>query len=334
MILFAVVVSKGIAVYQRRVGERTGSPSLVAEANHFNADVYLSLSPLAGLIAIYVASLKVDPISNTLSLLALMQNANIYVELLIQFGTYEMYYGYMLVDPLVGIGISLAVFWVGFNVSKNAVNVLMDKIQYPEMVEEIKNVVEKYSKVERVAQIKGRSAGRYVLIDLVLELKPGMSLKESHYITQEVRSIIMEKFPEVGYILIEVEPAKKKEIDIIAFPTDENNGVKSRISPHFGRCKNFVITKLKDGKVVEVETVKNPASEKEHGKGTESAEFLYKLGISALVTKGLGKPAFYALRNLGIYIYENGRRYGNEIIHDYVNKKLKVMEKPTSVGHE
>ncbi|MBS7251141.1 MAG: cation diffusion facilitator family transporter, partial [Candidatus Freyarchaeota archaeon] len=37
-ILFAVAVSKGIAIYYKRVGEKTGSPSSVAESKHFDAD--------------------------------------------------------------------------------------------------------------------------------------------------------------------------------------------------------------------------------------------------------------------------------------------------------
>lgn len=332
-ILFAVAVSKGIAIYQKRVGEKTGSPSLVAEAKHFNADVYLSLSPLAGLTAVYAASLIVDPTSDTLSFLALMQNANFYQQLLIQIGTYNMYYGYMLVDPLVGIGISLMVFWVGFNVSKNAINVLVEKVQYPEMIEEIKKIVEEHPQVQRVAQIKARSAGRYVLTDLILELKPEMKLTESHYIIEEVRNIIRSEFPRVGYILIETRPAERKEEEVIAFPTDENNGIESQVSYHFGKCENFVLVKLKDKKVVGVETVSNPASKKDHGKGPESAEFLYKKGITALVSKNLGKPAFYTLRNLGVFIYESEERPVKELVDDYLNQKLKILGKPTSAGH-
>jgi divalent metal cation (Fe/Co/Zn/Cd) transporter len=332
-VLFAFVVSKGVAIYQKRVGEKTGSPSLLAEAKHFNADAYLSLSPLAGLIAIYAGSLLIEPISNTLSFLAQIQGANFYAELLIQFGTYKMYYGYMLVDPLVGIGISLVVFWVGFNVSKSAVNVLVEKVQYPELIEEIRKVVEDRPQVDRVAQIKGRSAGRYILVDLVLELKPKMSLEQSHYITEEVRNLIRSKIPTVGYILIETKPSEKKDIETIAFPTDEDNGIESIVSPHFGKCKNFVLVKLRDGKMVEVETVSNPASQKEHSKGPESAEFLYKKGITALVSKSMGKPALYTLRNLGIFLYQSEEKTVKELVDGYLNGKLKVLEKASSVGH-
>jgi len=333
VIIFAVAVSKGIAYYQQRVGEKTGSPSLVAEAKHFNTDVYLSLSPLAGLLAVYVGSLTVEPLSQTLSLLAQIQNAGLYEFLIIQLATYNMYYGYMIVDPLVGIGISLMVFWVGFNVSKNAVNVLMEKIQYPEIIEEISLPLDPHRTVYRVAQIKGRGAGRYVLIDLVLELTPEMSLTESHYVTEEIRNVIRNRFPRIGYILIEAKPAEKRDVEIIAFPTNEDRSVDSLVSPHFGKCKNFVLVKLKNGKIVGVETAKNPAAEKEHGKGPESAEFLYNKGITALVAKGMGKPAFYTLRNLGIHIYESEEKPVKELVDDYINQRLRVLEKPTSVGH-
>lgn len=158
--------------------------------------------------------------------------------------------------------------------------------------------------VNRVVQIRSRSAGRYFLVDLVLELKPKMSLDESHYVLEEIRNIIRSKFPMVGYIIIETKPSEKKEIETIAFPTDEDNGIESLVSPHFGKSKNFVLVNLKDGKIVGVETIRNPISQKEHSKGPESAEFLYKKGITALICKSMGKPALYTLRNLGIFLYQ------------------------------
>lgn len=332
-ILFVAAVSKGIAIYQKRVGEKTGSPSLIAEAKHFNTDAYLALSPLAGLIAIYAASFFVDPLLNIINFLSLIKDTSFYEFLLIQIGTYNMYYGYMLVDPLIGIGISLVVFWVGFNVSKNAINVLMERVQYPEIIEEIKKVVEEHPQVNRVVQIRGRSAGRYILVDFVLELSPKMSLDESHYIIEEIRNIVRNKFQMVGYIIIEIKPSEKREVETIAFPTDEDNGIESLVSPHFGKSKNFVLVNLKDGKIVGIETIRNPTIQKEHSKGPESAEFLHKKGVTALVCKSIGKPALYTLRNLGIFLYQSEEKPVKELVNDYLNGGLRVFEKPTSIGH-
>ncbi len=45
---------------------------------------------------------------------------------------------------------------------------------------------------------------------------------------------------------------------IIAFSADDNEGLKSRISHHFGRCPYYVFVEVEDGHIVSVNGEENP----------------------------------------------------------------------------
>ncbi|MHA1607285.1 MAG: NifB/NifX family molybdenum-iron cluster-binding protein, partial [Candidatus Freyarchaeota archaeon] len=91
---------------------------------------------------------------------------------------------------------------------------------------------------------------------------------------------------------------------------------------------------VKGGKVAEWWSVDNPSLSVEHGKGPEAAEFLYRHGIDAIVATGMGKPAYYTLKNMGIYVYgaESNAKVG-DLVNAYVRKGLKPLER-LHPGHE
>lgn len=333
-ILFAVASYWLVASYQRRVGERTGSPSLLAESKHFSADVYTSLAPIAGqastLYASHFLHLELFDLALELPGLTSLTSSQ---WLLLKLWVEYTYHIYALVDPVVGIAISFVVIATGYGVVKGSLDVLMEAAQYPETVEEVSRIVEAHPKVSRIVQVRARGAGRYVLVDLTVELKPELSLEESHFVSEELKDAIRSRVPRVGYILVEAVPARRKEERVVAFPIDEDRGLESVLSDHFGKCRKFLMVKFKeDG--VEWWSVDNPSLGFEHGKGPEAAEFLYRQGIDAVVATGMGKPAYYALKSMGVYVYgaESGAKI-KDLVNLYVEGKLKHLEKLHS-GHE
>ncbi|MHA1606786.1 MAG: cation diffusion facilitator family transporter, partial [Candidatus Freyarchaeota archaeon] len=282
-ILFAAASYWLVAVYQRRVGERTGSPSLLAESKHFSADVYTALAPLAGQASIIYAStfLSLQYFEAVLEYFSGVLGLTASQWLLLKLWVEYTYHLYALVDPMVGIAVSFVVLATGYGVVKSSIDVLMEAVQYPEIVEEVRRIVEDHPKVSRLAQVRARGAGRYLLVDLTVELKPELSLEESHYVSEELKNAIRSRIPRVGYILIEAVPAREKEEIIVAFPVDDDRGLESKLSDHFGKCRKFLMVKVKGGKVAEWWSVDNPSLSVEHGKGPEAAEFLYRHGIDA-----------------------------------------------------
>jgi predicted Fe-Mo cluster-binding NifX family protein len=67
----------------------------------------------------------------------------------------------------------------------------------------------------------------------------------------------------------------------IAISTDGQN-----VSPHFGRCPAFTILEIKDGKLINKETISNPG----HHPGY-LPQYLRKYGVSCIVAGGMGMRA-------------------------------------------
>jgi len=67
----------------------------------------------------------------------------------------------------------------------------------------------------------------------------------------------------------------------VAISTDGQN-----VSPHFGRCPSFTILEIKDGKLINKETISNPG----HHPGY-LPQYLRKYGVNCIVAGGMGMRA-------------------------------------------
>ncbi len=82
---------------------------------------------------------------------------------------------------------------------------------------------------------------------------------------------------------------------LVAFPVDENDGLGSRISDHFGRATGFLLfdTESENVKYVDAPT---------HAFGS-FPQFLGDLGVNALVCNNIGDKARELIGNLGITVF-------------------------------
>ncbi|MBN2073744.1 MAG: NifB/NifX family molybdenum-iron cluster-binding protein [Actinobacteria bacterium] len=76
----------------------------------------------------------------------------------------------------------------------------------------------------------------------------------------------------------------------IAISTDNNH-----VSSHFGRCPEFTIVEIEDGKVINTEVLKNPG----HHPGY-LPQFLRTQGVSHIVAGGMGMRARELFAEAGI----------------------------------
>ena len=69
--------------------------------------------------------------------------------------------------------------------------------------------------MEHVHDIRGRRTGQYMVIDLKLEMDPSMTVKESHDIATRVKKLIFDGFPNVGDVMIHINPHDEEHEDLI-----------------------------------------------------------------------------------------------------------------------
>jgi predicted Fe-Mo cluster-binding NifX family protein len=80
--------------------------------------------------------------------------------------------------------------------------------------------------------------------------------------------------------------------------TEDNKGLESRVSQHFGRCPYFVIVDFENEAIKEDKVVDNPYFEG-HGPG-QVPEYIASLGANVMISGGMGRRADAFFDNYGI----------------------------------
>ena len=83
------------------------------------------------------------------------------------------------------------------------------------------------------------------------------------------------------------------------------SGLKSQVSPVFGRCPIFVIVEIKDGKIVDHKDVPNNAARQAGSAGIMSSQQVGNEGAEAVISGAVGPRAFSVLGQFGIKVYKS-----------------------------
>ncbi|MCJ7824706.1 MAG: NifB/NifX family molybdenum-iron cluster-binding protein [Anaerolineales bacterium] len=83
-----------------------------------------------------------------------------------------------------------------------------------------------------------------------------------------------------------------------AISTEDNKGLESNVSQHFGRCPYFILVDLEDEAVKEVKVVDNPYFA-QHSPG-QVPEYIASLGVNVMISGGMGRRANDFFDNFGI----------------------------------
>jgi predicted Fe-Mo cluster-binding NifX family protein len=99
----------------------------------------------------------------------------------------------------------------------------------------------------------------------------------------------------------------------VAIPTENN-----AISPHFGRCPNFTIVEIDDGRLKEKKYVESPG----HSPGM-LPDFFNSLGVDTVIAGGMGMRAqeLFSQKNIKVILGIEGNT--DSIIDDIINNRLK-----------
>ena len=93
------------------------------------------------------------------------------------------------------------------------------------------------------------------------------------------------------------------------------------VSPHFGRCPEFTVIEIRDGKMVKREAIKNPG----HQPGF-IPQFLHQMGVECIVTGGMGMRAAGFFSEFGIQTIVGVSGRIDEVIEKIINRTLRGGE--------
>ncbi|RMG35764.1 MAG: cation transporter [Planctomycetota bacterium] len=167
-----VVLKESLFRYQHRVGQRTGSAAVIANAWDHRSDALASLSVFAGLSVIRWGG---D--------------------------------GWAWLDPLMAAVVAAAIVANGVRLFRSAAMELMDLQAEPDLVARIEAVARSVPGVRRVETLWVRKSGLECFVDIHIEVDPKMSVEEGHRLGHEVKSRLLHTFPTLRDVLVHLEPA-------------------------------------------------------------------------------------------------------------------------------
>ncbi len=164
VMVLSVVLTVGLVLWQRRVSARTGSKVVAADSLHYIGD----LIPALGAIVSLVASAQ---------------------------------FGLANVDSVVALGAAAFMALGALRIGKSAWDALMDRAADPTMVTGIEALARDWPGVHGFHDLKTRTAGSRVFVNLHIELDGDQSLHDAHAIGAALRRAILHTYPQADVII-------------------------------------------------------------------------------------------------------------------------------------
>lgn len=160
----SVLLTLALILWQRYVFRKTGSKVVHADSLHYLSD----LIPGVGAIFALAAS----------SFLALPQ-----------------------IDSVIALIAALILFGGAFRIGRQAINALMDRTASPETLATVNNILAKWPDVFGYHDLKTRTAGAKVFVQVHIELDGAQTLASAHRISRSLKAEIMRQIPNADVII-------------------------------------------------------------------------------------------------------------------------------------
>jgi cation diffusion facilitator family transporter len=169
VIIATIVVKELMARFSYQLGEIIDSQALKADALHHRSDVIATALVVVALIATR--------------------------------------FGYHNIDGIMGVGVSLIIFYSAFSIAKEAVNPLLGEAPSKEKIKEIEKLAMTQEGVLGVHDVIFHKYGQTSIISLHIEVSDSDSAFELHELAEQVEDTITRKIP--GMAVVHVDPVNK-----------------------------------------------------------------------------------------------------------------------------
>ncbi len=173
--LFSIVAKEIMFRFTFTEGKRINSESIMANAWDHRSDAYSSIGTFCGIGASMLGQ---------------------------RMGIHWLEY----MDPLAGAIVAGMILKVAYDILKQSIKGLMDSSPETEILDEIERAVSQIEEVLGIPWIKARYVGRYLFIDIALEVDPNMTVHEGHDIAVEAEKTLKKNITHAFEIIVHVEP--------------------------------------------------------------------------------------------------------------------------------
>jgi len=168
ILLVSIALSFVVLMVQGRVLQKNQSLILEADFSHYKTDLFLNASVIFSLIM-------------------------------------NVMHGPLWLDPLIALLISGYFFFTAYRITKNSINVLMDRELSDDIRQHIEGLVKNHHGVLGFHDLRTRHCGMYYHINIDVELDKSLKLEEAHDIVRALDQKIMDHYPNAE-VMIHMDP--------------------------------------------------------------------------------------------------------------------------------
>jgi len=169
--ILSMAVKEVLFRYTIVVGENIKSKVVVANAWHHRSDVFTSLATLVGIGGAIFLGPK-----------------------------------WVILDPLAAIFVSFYILKIAFVITKETLSELIETSLSSETEKEILNIADSVVGVRDPHNLKTRSIGNDIAIEMHVYVDPVMNVQRAHELTVEIENKLFERFGQDTHVSIHVEP--------------------------------------------------------------------------------------------------------------------------------
>lgn len=118
------------------------------------------------------------------------------------------------VDSVVGIGISIWIFYTSVKIFKDSYDVLMDKSISDEKKQEVLKIIKRHKEIKKTQHFNSTPIGYRYQISVTIFVDGNLSTFKSHKIADDLEKEIIKEIPEIYLALIHVNPIEIKHLEI------------------------------------------------------------------------------------------------------------------------
>ncbi|MGD9141470.1 MAG: cation diffusion facilitator family transporter [bacterium] len=166
--IFSIILKEVMFRYTFRVGKKSNSPSVIANAWDHRADVYSSIAALIG-----IAGARM---------------------------------GYLYLDPIAGLFVSYMIIRISVTLIRSNLGEIIHEAPSEETIETIQKEVLVVPGVRRVRRARVHRVGHARFLDVDIQVDGGLTVTEGHDIATRVKFHLRDSIEHVSDVMVHVEP--------------------------------------------------------------------------------------------------------------------------------
>ena len=173
IMIISLILTLCLVLFQRHVAKITNSKAVLADSMHYSVDILTNSSIIISLLIIHFWHIN-------------------------------------WIDSLIATAISIYLLYNSYDLSRDAIRLLLDKELSPEIRSSIFTIVSKHHLKPKIHDLRTRDLGNAYMFEFHLELDGNLSLYQAHKYTDEVEKLILKTYPS-AQIIIHQDPLGIKE---------------------------------------------------------------------------------------------------------------------------